>query len=297
MSALSKPSLSPQEAVARIPDGATVAIGGSGSGHAIPDKLLWALGERFRTTNSPKNLQLVHPFGVGDQQSRGLEHVAEAGLFRRVVGGHWSMAPSMGRLAEQEAFEAYCLPAGVIVQLFHCAAAGSPGWLTHVGLKTFVDPRVEGGKLNQSAAEDIAEVVERGGREWLYYPTIPIDVALIHAWQADEEGNLGMNQEAGFWHNLAMAQAAKDNGGMVLAVVRERVGKGAIHPRDVRVPGCFVDAVVVDPDQGQTFQNRLRSQLHRRRPHTGLRLQRIPIQRPQSNRPQGSDGTGAGSGD
>ncbi len=253
-SALQKPIVSAATALEHVADGATVAIGGSGAGHAIPDKLLEALGARFRATGSPRDLTLVHPFGVGDQKSRGLEHVALEGLFRRVVGGHWSMAPTMGKLAAAGAFEAYCLPAGVVVQMFHCAAAGSPGWLTHVGLDTFIDPRREGGKLNSKAQEDIVEVVQKDGREWLYYRAIPIDVALIHAWKADPHGNLGMNEEAGFWHNCALAQAAKANGGTVIAVVRETVELGAIHPRDVRVPGCFVDAVVVDPAQGQTYQ-------------------------------------------
>jgi propionate CoA-transferase len=63
-----------------------------------------------------------------------------------------------------------------------------------------------------------------------------------------------MNNEAGFWHNCALAQAAKANGGITLAVVRRLVERHAINPRDVRVPGCFVDCVVVDPDQGQTYQ-------------------------------------------
>jgi propionate CoA-transferase len=151
-------------------------------------------------------------------------------------------------------FAAYCLPAGVIVQLFHCAAAGSPGWMTHVGLHTFIDPRLEGGKLNAKATANVVERVERGGQEFLFYPTIPIDVALIHAWTADPNGNLGMNEEAGFWHNCAMAQAAKTAGGITIAVVRKLVERRAMRPRDVRVPGCFVDSIVVDPDQGQTFQ-------------------------------------------
>ena len=254
LAGIEKPTISAAEAVASIPVGASVAIGGSGSGHAIPDALLAALGERFRQTGRPRGLTLVHPFGVGDQARRGLQHVAHAGLFRRVVGGHWSMAPAMAELARAEAFEAYCLPAGVIVQLFHCAAAGSPGWYSHVGLHPFVAPRQAGGRISASAREPVVELAERGGREWLFYPTIPIDIALIHAWHADPAGNLGMNREAGFWHNCAMAQAAQASGGRTLAVVRERVENGAIHPRDVRVPGCFVDAVVVDPSQGQTFQ-------------------------------------------
>jgi propionate CoA-transferase len=254
MQSLERPVVSADEAVSRIPDGATVAVGGSGSGHAIPDLLLAALGRRFRQSGHPRDITLVHAFGVGDQKKRGLEHVAFPEMYRAVVGGHWSMAPSMAKLAMENRFAAYCLPAGVIVQLLHCAAAGSPGWMTHVGLHTFIDPRLEGGKLNEKATANIVELVERGGQEYLFYPTIPIDVALIHAWTADPHGNLGMNEEAGFWHNCAMAQAAKTAGGITIAVVRKLVDRHAILPRDVRVPGCFVDYVVVDPDQGQTFQ-------------------------------------------
>jgi propionate CoA-transferase len=245
--------VSAAEAVARIADGAAVAIGGSGSGHAIPDALLAALGDRFRASGSPKQITLLHAFGVGDQQTRGLQHVAEAGMLRRVVGGHWSMAPKMAELARASAFPAYCLPAGVMIQMFHCAAAGGPGWMTHVGLHTFIDPRLQCGRLNEKAAESLVELVERDGREWLFYPTIPIDVALIKAWKADPAGNLSMSEEAGWWHNLTLAMAAKAAGGLALAVVRERTDQ-PIHPREVKVPGRLLDAIVVDPTAGQTFQ-------------------------------------------
>ena len=86
-----------------------------------------------------------------------------------------------------------------------------------------------------------------------------------------------MNEEAGFWHNCAMAQAAKASHGLTIAVVRKRVGAGEIHPRDVRVPGCFVDLIVVDPDQGQTYPNRLRRHVHRRHPETGGAIQRVSV--------------------
>jgi len=253
---LEKATLTAEEAVTRISDGSTVAIGGSGSGHCIPDAVLAALGRRFKETGRPKELTLVHAFGVGDQKSRGLQHLAHEGMFRRVVGGHWSMTPAMGKLAAANDFEAYNLPAGVVVQLFHAAAAGSPGWITHVGLRTFMDPRMEGGKLNSRAREDIVELMERDGKEYLYYPAIPIDVALIQGSVADAHGNIGMNREAGFWHNCVMAEAARAAGGITIAVVKERVELGEIHPRDVRVPGCFVDCVVLDPEAGQTFQTR-----------------------------------------
>ncbi len=251
---LEKPVVTAGEAIAKIEDGWTVAVGGSGSGHCIPDALLKALGERFTASGRPRELTLVHAFGVGDQKQRGLQHTAHAGLYRRVVGGHWSMAPTMGKLAAENQFEAYNMPAGVVVQLFHAAASGSPGWITHVGLGTFMDPRHGGGKLNERARDDVVELFERDGEEYLFYPTIPIDVALIQASCADPHGNLGMNDEAGFWHNCAMAQAACAAGGLTIAVVKKLVDLRTIHPRDVRVPGCFVDYVVVDPAAGQTFQ-------------------------------------------
>ncbi len=220
----------------------------------MPDILLRALGDRFRSTGQPTGLTLVHPFGVGDQQSKGLQQAACPGLYRRVIGGHWSMAPEMARLAAENRFAAYCLPAGVMVQLFHCAAAGSPGWYTHVGLDTFVDPRIEGGRLNPKATEQLVEYVERDGNSWLFYRTLPIDVSLIHAWEADPQGNLSMRQEAGFWHNCALAQAAKASGGLTIAVVRKLVPERSIDPRSVHVPGCFVDVIVLDEQHGQTYQ-------------------------------------------
>lgn len=164
------------------------------------------------------------------------------------------MAPRMAQLAAENRFAAYCLPAGVMVQLFHCAAAGSPGWFSHAGLNTFVDPRVEGGRLNAKATEDLVEYVERDGQPWLFYKTIPIDVSLLHAWEADPIGNLSMRHEAGFWHNCALAQAAKASDGLTIAVVRKIVPEGSIDPRSVQVPGCFVDVLVVDEQHGQTYQ-------------------------------------------
>ncbi len=164
------------------------------------------------------------------------------------------MAPRMARLAAENRFAAYCLPAGVMVQMFHCAAARSPGWYSHVGLNTFVDPRIEGGRLNAKAEEQLVEYVELDGRPWLFYRTIPVDVALLHAWEADTRGNLSMRGEAGFWHNCALAQAAKASDGLTIAVVRRVLPAGAIDPRSVHVPGCFVDVIVVDEEHGQTYQ-------------------------------------------
>ena len=253
-SPLEKPILTADQAAALIRDGQTVAIGGSGAGHAIPERMLEALGRRFRASGAPRGLQLIHPFGVGNQGSRGLEQMAHPEMYARIVGGHWSMSPSMARLAARNLFEAYCLPAGVIVQLFHAAAAGAPGYMTEIGLHTFVDPRLEGGKLNDVTREDIVELARRNGKEYLFYPAIPIDVALIKGAVADAQGNISMREEVAPWHNLAMAQAARANGGITIAQVKRVVEAGSLDPRDVRVPGIFVDCLIVDPAHGMTYE-------------------------------------------
>ena len=252
-SALEKTILTADDAARLIAGGSTVAIGGSGAGHSIPERMLEAIGQRFRECGEPRGLTLVHAFGIGNQKDRGLEHMAHPGLYRRVIGGHWSMSPSMAKLAAQDLFEAYCLPSGVIVQLIHAAASGSPGWITDIGLNTFIDPRLEGGKLNHRAKEDIVELSERNGREYLFYPAIPIQVALIRADEADAEGNLGMEHEVAPWNNCAMAQAARAAGGITIAQVKRVVPARSIDPRRVRVPGIFVDYLIVDPDQGMTY--------------------------------------------
>ncbi|HUV14161.1 MAG TPA: 3-oxoacid CoA-transferase, partial [Acidobacteriota bacterium] len=67
--------LSASEAVDLVPEEATVCIGGGGAGHAVPDRLLQALGERFVATRAPRNLTVIHPCGIGDAAERGLSHI------------------------------------------------------------------------------------------------------------------------------------------------------------------------------------------------------------------------------
>jgi propionate CoA-transferase len=63
-----------------------------------------------------------------------------------------------------------------------------------------------------------------------------------------------MDEEVAPWDNCTMAQAARRWGGLTIAQVKRTVGLHELDPRTVRVPGIFVDYIVVDPNQGQTFQ-------------------------------------------
>lgn len=246
--------LSALEAVKLIPDGACVGVTGfAGAAHA--EVVTEAVETNFLAEGHPRELFLFFCAGMGDGKSKGLNHFGHEGLVRKVVGGHWNLAPKLGELAVANKIEAYNLPQGTLTQLIRDIAAGKPGTVSKVGLKTFVDPRVEGGKLNAMTTADLVEVIELGGQEMLFYQGHKIDVAIIRATSADEKGNLSMEKEAVSVESLSMAQAARNSGGIVIAQVERMVSAGSLDPRMVKVPGILVDVVVVvDPaQQWQTF--------------------------------------------
>ena len=245
--------MSAEQAVALIRDGDTVGLIGGGGGLVEASCLFSAVEKRFLSTGHPRDLFVIHALGIGDRKTRGMNCFAHEGMVRRVIGGHWVWSPRMQALARDEKIEAYVLPGGVTMQLFREIGAGRPGLFTHVGLGTFVDPRLEGGKLNKRTTEDLVEVVNIDGRELLRYKPFPINVALIRGSQADATGNISLQQEPANLDIYAVALAAHNSGGKVIAQVREAVDVGALPARAVRVPSAIVDAVVVDPSQSMTY--------------------------------------------
>jgi propionate CoA-transferase len=240
------------QAAELVESGDTVLIGGSGGGLGTPERFLEALADRYRKTGEPAGITAVHPVGCGDWGQLGMSRLAQPGLLKRQVTGSLGNSPATMAMAAANELEAYTLPQGVLSQLCREIAAGRPGLITHVGLGSFVDPRNEGGRQSSLATADLVELMEINGREYLFYPTFRVDVAVIRATTGDDSGNLTMEREPFIGDALAMAQAAHNCGGIVIAQV-ERIRTDKSPSRAVRVPGILVDAIVVDPDQQQTY--------------------------------------------
>jgi propionate CoA-transferase len=263
------------EAIALIRNGDVVGCSGF-VGTGTPEELIAALERRFIATQSPRDLTLVFAAASGDGKDRGLNRLAHEGLLRRVIGGHWALVPKLAQLAAANRIEAYNLPLGTISHLYRDAAAHRAGTLTKVGLGTFVDPRQDGGKINAHTKEDLVRLAELDGEEWLFYKAPRINVALIRGTTADPEGNITMEREALLLDAQALAMAAKNANGLVIAQVERIASSGSLDARRVVVPGTLVDCVVVAPqathrqtyatDYNPAFSNEIRVSVDRMPP-------------------------------
>jgi propionate CoA-transferase len=236
--------ISAEQAIALIKEGDVICTTGFVQS-CIPEALHAALEKRYVETKAPKGLTLIMCAGAGDSKGLGTGRLHHEGLLTRVIAANFGRMPKVAQAAQENKIQGYNLPQGVISKLYRSCAAGSPGLFTKVGLHTYVDPRLGGGKVNEVTKEDIVKHVEVDGEEWLFYKATPIDVALIRATSADPSGNLSMEKECLTLDVLAQAMAAHNNGGVVIAQVERIVEQGSIKPKDVRVPGILVDCVVV----------------------------------------------------
>jgi len=214
-------------------------------GIGSPEEIFIELEKSFVEKNTPKNLTLMFAAGFGDSKTKGLNRFGHKGMLKKVIGGHWGLAPRLGELANNNDIEGYNLPQGVIAQMFRDMAAKKPGTISHVGLGTFVDPDIQGGKLNSITKEDLVEKVKLNGREVLFFKGQKGDLALLKGTSADEDGNISCEEEPLTLEKLSIAMAIKNAGGKVIVQVKKKVENGEIEPHDVIIPAILVDYVVV----------------------------------------------------
>ena len=238
-----------------IASGQTIIVEGS-SGFGVAEAVLAALERRFSASGEPRDLTLVHTTGVGDRAARGVNHLAHEGMLRRVIGGNWGLMPSLIELIVANKVEAYNFPQGVLCHLYREIAGGKPGVVSHVGLGTYMDPRQDGGRMNERTREALVELVQLAGREWLFYNAFKPDVALLRGTTADERGNITLEHECALLEHLSVAQAAHNAGGLVIAQVERMVAHGRLHAQHVKVPGILVDVIVIEPEAWQTWMVR-----------------------------------------
>ncbi|MBU2601247.1 MAG: acyl CoA:acetate/3-ketoacid CoA transferase [Actinobacteria bacterium] len=246
--------MSAWEAVRLIGDGVTVTTSGF-FGSVFAEEVAIALEERFLSEGHPRDLTLFYPAGQGDFGTRGLNRFGHEGLLKKVIAGHFGTAPTICSLVADDKVQAYNLPQGVICDMFRDIASHRPRTISFVGLGTFADPRNGGGKLNEVTTEDLVEVIEFDGEEFLAYKTFPIHVAIVRGTTADVDGNLTMEREALFLEVRAQAMAAKNSGGIVIVQVERVAERGTLNPKHIVVPGILVDAIVVAAPENhvQTF--------------------------------------------
>lgn len=233
------------QAAELVKDGDRVVMSGF-IGMAHPQEVTYAIEDRFLNTGHPRDIDLVFPTNVGDGTDKlGMNHLAHEGLLRSIVGGHWNLVPALQKLVVDNKVQAWNLPIGTLAQLMREIAGNRPGVITKIGLNTFVDPRLQGGKMNDITKEDLVEVMTIDGEEYLRYkPFKKLNVGVIRGTYADLKGNMTMDKEAAILEALAMAEAVKNTGGIVIAQVEDIVENGTLNPKDVKVPGILVDYIV-----------------------------------------------------
>lgn len=258
----SVPVLTPAQAAALVPDGATISVSSS-SGLGCPDAVLRGLGERFRQEARPANLTSVHPIAAGDMYGvDGIDHLAQPGMLKRVIAGSYPSGPSsresphIWQMIHNNEVEAYNIPSGILYHMHREAAARRPGVLTQVGMDTYLDPLLEGGRMNERTVDPIVERVEFDGQVWLYFRSLHPNVAIIRGTSADTRGNISFEEEGAFLGAYDQALAAHNAGGIVIAQVKRVVETGSLDAQMVRVPGVLVDYLVIDEEQMQTTQTR-----------------------------------------
>ena len=242
------------QAAELIRDNDSVCVNGFLMANAA-EEVFKAIESRFLTTGHPKNLKLMFTGSVGDGTERGINHFAHEGLIRECFGAHYGVMRTLSPLILGNKIKAYNVPQGITIHLYRAMGSHLPGVISHVGLNTFVDPDLEGGKLNDISDEEYVRKIQVDGKDYLFYKNPgKIDVAVIRGTEADEDGNISFRKEALKLDSIPIAIAAKNSGGKVIVQVERIVRRGTLDPKEVVIPRIWVDCVCVIQDKVNHMQ-------------------------------------------
>jgi 3-oxoacid CoA-transferase subunit A len=209
------------EAVADVPDGASLAVGGFGLS-GVPNVLIQALYER-----GVSGLSVVSN-NCGAMES-GLAVLLAAGRIARVTGSYIGANKEFARQYLAGELEVELIPQGTLAERLRAGGAGIPAFYT---------PAAVGTELAEGRETRIFN-----GREYLLEEALPLDYAFIRATQADEAGNLRFRRSQRNFNPL-MAMAARVT---IVEVEEDFLPRGAIDPDDVHLPGIYVHRMVKVP--------------------------------------------------
>ena len=209
------------DAVADIPDGASLLVGGFVSA-GTPSNLIRALTRSGQTDLTA----IANNIGLGDL----LDELCERRQLAKVIATFAIRASGARRSRFETQYhngevELELVPQGTLIERIRAGGAGLGGVLTQTGLGTMI--------------ADGKQTIEIDGQAWLLERPLRADVALLKAWRGDRYGNLQF-QLAGRNFNPVMATAAD----LVIAEVEHLVEPGEIDPADVHVPAVYVDRIV-----------------------------------------------------
>ncbi|WP_026553289.1 CoA transferase subunit A [Arthrobacter sp. H20] len=224
------------EAVADIPDGASLAVGGFGL-CGIPVALIGALHQQGTT-----DLETIsNNCGVDDW---GLGVLLLDGRIRRTISSYVGENKEFARQYLSGELEVELTPQGTLAERLRAGGAGIPAFYTPAGVGTQVSegglPQKYDDAGNVTVASAPKEVRSFGGQDYVLEESVNPDFALVHAWKGDRHGNLVFHATAMNFNPLC-AQAGK----ITIAEVEELVEPGELDPGHVHIPGIFVQRVVL----------------------------------------------------
>lgn len=226
-----------------VKDKARVAVSGFFAS-ASPEEVLEAIRDSFLKKGYPKNLKIMHGPGSGNADGTGIDRLALPGLIDEIIISHLATLKETSKLIADNKIKCYDLPYGTILRLYDSAIRSENFMLTKLGLSTFVDPRLDGGRFNTLTKDVLGEIVTVLKEEFIAYKTPKIDLGLIRGTRADIFGNISIEDEIGPLDLLQIAMASKNSGGKVICQVKEVIDE-KLSPDKISIPGNLVDYVFV----------------------------------------------------